>query len=401
MSTHTTIALPQNQARIYTLFSQNPSLKLLSVLTLISCIILFLATWNIPQSMYSDPGWQLKAIQQFLAGQSPSLNHLVEAQPSDISQNVSRWISTWAIGTNLLVYPQILLGMSFGHALRIITIVSIVIGSLGWMRWITLFNTPPIFKILLALFFPWIRYVSNPLYLFSAEILTYAAAPWTLLAVYNLAQVWKHERKNRTTEFLSVLAAGLTLGSLYIVKYSAIFIGIGCLIYLGIITLRHLSRRITFELVIVGILFAAPVAITTLLNLRFSGSANLVASSLGVYFDWRHVLHLVANPALAITDAESVLNYVLLHPSFGVTHDNTIVALIGLPGGLAILWFALRRAQGEYQLLAQIVFVTSLILLLFVWSFSHAVPRACYARCETRCIEALKGLIEFINSSSR
>ena len=75
---------------------------------------------------------------------------------------------------------------------------------------------------------------------------------------------------------------------------------------------------------------AIPVALLSAIN-RSGGSVNLLTASFVVGFDWRNVVHAVALPALALTDLDAVLRFLLMHPSRPVIEN--------------VLWVCLRRCS--------------------------------------------------------
>src|SRR5581483_7486384 len=128
----------------------------LPLLAFLSSVLIVLAVSRTPQSLFSDPSWQLKALQQHLAGEAPTFNTLVQADPRDLSQDVREWISWWPIGTNLLVYPLLRAGMTMGVAIRVLADLALILGSVGFGYWLRLFRLPAWLAMTLAITIPWI-----------------------------------------------------------------------------------------------------------------------------------------------------------------------------------------------------------------------------------------------------
>src|ERR1035441_1390225 len=124
---------------------------LLPVLALVSSITLLLLVARTPQALYSDPAWQLKALQQYLSGESKSFNDLVQPSPSDLSVNSSEWISWWPLGTNILIYPLLRAGMAMGTAVRCLADVALLLGSFGFGYWLSLVRIRQWMAVTLAL----------------------------------------------------------------------------------------------------------------------------------------------------------------------------------------------------------------------------------------------------------
>lgn len=366
-------------------FEKNSAILLL---TLISSLLVILFTIRTPQGLYNDPAEQMKALQQYLAGESPSFNHMVMPDPYDLSRDKASWISAWSPGTQILAYPLMINGVKTGVALRIIAAICLILGSIGWLRWFLLFNLPLWVKISFALALPWMRYVSNALFMYSADILVFASAPWILLATYGFTEVWSQKKYALVRLLFTSILIGFALGFAYILKYSAIFVSLGALVYMGLVAYRLLKvrdryfyRYILLSFILVIIFFTMPVALLSLINQKFAGYMNLVTLKMGLSLRWEDLLFLLANPALAIANAVSMWRYVLLHPNYGILRgypwiigESSIwLGFIGLPGGLLLLWLMLRSYYSDRpRLLALSVFFTSLVAMFCIWIFSYS-----------------------------
>jgi hypothetical protein len=340
----------------------------------LSWLLMILVVSSTPQSLYSDPGWQMRALQQHIVGLSPSFNHLVQPARFDLSQNNPGWISFWAPGTNLIAYPLMSWQMSPGQSIRIIAASCLLIGAIGWALWLSLFAIPIWIRMALVILLPWMRYASNALFMYSAEILVFAIAPWLLLSVWHLVQRWKQAEVDIVPNIGLALATGFFLGTTYILKYSAILVALGLLAYLGIIVLRYFTwRRLSFYgCVLCG--FAVPVLALSLLNQSMSGEANLMTSSLSLNLRPANFLFTLGNPALAIADLDSLLHYIFLHPSHGLISNPLIIGLIGIPGSVLIGYLLLKSTfVDDAGLLAATVFIVSITALLVIWSLADNI----------------------------
>jgi hypothetical protein len=144
--------------------------------------------------LFSDPSWQLKALQQHLAGQSPTINTLVQPDSRDISQDHLEWISWWPIGTNAFVYPLLRMGLSIGTAVRVLAAVALILGSVGFGYWVQVFGLPQWLAIALAIGIPWILYATLSLFQYAAEGLVFGICPWLLVGAFRLRSRWMVQR---------------------------------------------------------------------------------------------------------------------------------------------------------------------------------------------------------------
>lgn len=377
--------------------NQNHSLL---ILTLISCILVVWFTKSTPLHLWTDPAWQLKALQQYLAGESPSLNHRVEPSWGDISKNSAHWIFWHSPGTQLLAYPFMAGGVALGDALRIIAIASLIVGSLGWICWIFLFRLPLWFKIAYAISLPWIPYQTNFLFWYTAEVFVYSLTPWILLAVHRFSLLWSEprtcvqDRSERKQDFGIILPSvllGFAMGFVYILKYTAVFASLGALVYLGLVMHQiyknksHIfTPRLVLSFVLLIIFFLIPVLGLNLLNYKLSHNLNLITYTYKFNLRLRNFIYLLGFPVLALVDAESLYYYlynIFLHPQHGVINNRIWLGFSGLPGGL-LLWWLIFRSQifkdDKPGLLAIATFFINSAAMFLIWTVSKQKPEARY-----------------------
>jgi hypothetical protein len=316
------------------------------ILAISLCIVLGL-TARVPQGIFSDQASQLRAVRQFVAGQSPTLNSVIEPDLRDLSRDRTIWIISRPPATQLAMYPWLAAGLSPGLTVRILAILCLILGSAGWLRWYERFDMPRWVHYGVAGALPFLHEASNSLYTFSQDTLSYAVAPWVLLLALS-----SQRRRG--------LVVGLVLGFTYIIKYSLFFLGFGALAWL-------LSRRRDPWLT-VG--FAIPLVALSVLNAHYGPAVNSFAALAGFYPRWGSLVALIANPAMAVADAEGLIRTGLQ------TGSQFLPAYIALAPGLAFLWLTARgarlpevRALDAAQL-ALVVFVTTLIVMVVVWTFS-------------------------------
>jgi hypothetical protein len=233
--------------------------------------------------------------------------------------------------------------------------------------WFCLFDLPGWWIMALALALPWMRSVSNALFLYGSDILAFAFVPWVLLLTLGAL---------RRRSVTGCAIAGLLGGLLYVAKDSAAFVSAGILVWLAWLVWRaeaHDRAGRMAALGAFGLAASFPVLLLTAIN-HSAGAANLLTATLDIGFRWRTLAHALALPALAAADLDGLLRYVLMHPTHGVTQNVLWVSVLGLPGGLALVVLgARRRVVGAHAELARAVFATSVVAILAVWSVSVAV----------------------------
>lgn len=331
-----------------------------------------------PQGSDTDSGWQFKAVQQYIDGSSPSFNTLVGPDPEDLSRNLTRWISWWAPGSGLLVWSLMRLHLTLGGAIRVIAIVCFLAGSVGWSVWIDRFVLPGWVKALLSMSIPWFYYAHhNALFFYGAEALLFAAVPWALLLA---VECWDCVSRARGS-VLRASVTGLSLGLLYVLKYSGVFVSIGVLTYIVLRAVRPqcgpggdgLCFKWFQRAGVCAVACLLPIVFLSLVNQLHAGHMNLVAASASFRLRWAAWLFAVSSPALAAASAEAPLRHVLAQLSLpgGV---ELWLALAGFPGGAVLLFLILRRgASHRHALMSCCVLGASLTCAVVVWTISDGV----------------------------
>lgn len=373
-----------------------------SLLVILSCLLLLLVTYRVPQGLIYDTAWQLKALQQYFNKESPSLNHIVIPSYEDLSRDNPQWIFRWPLGTQLLIYPLVANGMSLGDAVRAVVSICIILGSLGWMRWFSLFQMPRYLEIFFALSLPWMHYCSRSLFQYSAEVHVYALSPWLLLAAYGLYKTWGSNKLNLKI-FLGSIFLGLGLGFNYILKYTGVFVSLGIIIFLGLQSIKILAvdkslyrRQKIISFILLVLFFLIPVGILNLLNSKLAGHCNFFSELFAPRFYWQNLMYIIANPALAVADADSLWRFILLNHENGLLRglpmmdpikliSSLWLGILGIPGGLLLLFLVSSKIKDDKDLglLSRIVFFTGTGMMFLIWLLSPegSSYRADYLAC--------------------
>jgi len=167
--------------------------------------------------------------------------------------------------------------------------------------------------------------------------------------------------------------AGLSLGLLYVLKYSGVFVALGGLAYIGIqcVTGRRWGRAC-----LCAFAFLVPIIGVNFINQLHAHTMNLITASRSFGLRPEILLFAIANPALAVASGEAALRYVLLRPTTGLLPGGSELwlGLAGLPGGVTLLILLSRRTPfGAHAILACCVFSVSIICVMAVWTLSNAV----------------------------
>jgi hypothetical protein len=292
--------------------------------------LLFLSAVTQPRVPGFDGSWHVLAAAQFGRGESPTPGHVTLVAENDLSTSRPTWISWYAPGIGFLLGPFALAGVPVGLALQVVVAAFVLAGALGWLRWAMLFALPSWFLLLGAFWLPGGLYAGGALREYVAEVMVFGATPWTLLLVHRLL--------TRPSPALWWLGCGVALGSLYLLKYSASFVGLSVMLLLAWVTLRDRSRWSLERLVATGLGFALLPALLTLVAQQGSGSANLLSAG-GLGLPAADSV-LIAATGLALV--VSGLDFLARGLAEGWGAPYASIALAGIPG---MLWFTWSWTQ--------------------------------------------------------
>jgi len=340
-------------------------------IAIVSAIVAIAVAGRARQGFYSDLALQMKTVVQYAGGGSPRVNDWIRPDYDDLSRDTDERLVIWAIGSPLAFLPLVRAGLTPAAAARIVAAIAVVAGAAGWTWWFASFGLPRPLVFVFALLVPWLRVASNALFLYSAEVLVYATVPWVLVAAVAADRVRGRWR------WFAAAGVGLAAGLLYVVKYSAAFVTAAVLAWTAWRAWRSRedapATRIA-RVLITAAAAAIPVVVVNGLNQRGGGSGNLLTAIGGGHWHWVNLLHALAFPALTTGDLDSLLTYVLLHPTHGLTQQPIWLTIAGLPGGILLAMLAARMTQrGAAAELARLLLVVGVAALLAVWTISASI----------------------------
>jgi hypothetical protein len=132
-------------------------------------------------------------------------------------------------------------------------------------------------------------------------------------------------------------------------------------LYLAAAARQHRKRPdVLRDLLVAVSIFVALVAGLNVLNRAMGAAMNNVTQEFSVHFEWAVPVNVVGLFAMAMADADGLWRYILFHPGGALLQFNyTYLCLIGLPGGLVLLWLLVRSSREEAVLVARYVFLTA------------------------------------------
>ncbi len=364
---------------------------------LASAALLLVAVAGRPQGLhFYDQALQATALRQWDRDVSPNLNTLVRVDPADLTRDLPEWLAWWPPSLQVLAAPLLAAGFTIGPALRIVFGLSLLVGAAGWACWMRRFPLPGAWVYFMAASLPWLRVAAENAFRYSAEILSFALAPWLLLAVVRLPALVV---AGTTCAATQLAAIGLLLGASYLAKYSLFVFTISALLFVGWDQRRawcaapHRVASLVGLVVLATATFLLPLAWRGLNAHHGSGDPTSFAA--GHAFDPLDLVYAVANPALALADAQGPLFHAFVFPGIlrppvhllELPAGSALLAWIGLPAGGFLAWLLFRAARQtdcdfSGRLAAGLLALNTLALLL-LWqcaevdrSARHFTPAA-------------------------
>jgi hypothetical protein len=244
--------------------------------------LLFAAGSTKPYRLESDAAYQAKTVQQFLAGRSPLPNVLVTADPDDLARDVQGWIGWWPPSFPTLLTPILAAGVPIGVAARLIAFGATALGTTGWLVCATELTVAPKTGWVVLTLASYAIVASTPTTTAALDVLSFSCLPWCYVWALRLT---RPPMVSRRPGIPAVMILMTLLGSVYVIKYSALF-GAGALaLYVAseLVQGREPGRTRGMLLVVAGIgAFVSPALLLTLVNRAIgSGEPGEVLARIG------------------------------------------------------------------------------------------------------------------------
>lgn len=185
--------------------------------------IIVFHTAHFPKVVEFDSARGIVAAMQFNVGRSPSPFHLVSADPSDLGKDINS-PETWrAPSYQTLPYLLVWLGLSWGNALKVLILICIVAGLMGWgfTYWLMLRDACSVGALLLLTVCS-SSMAANVVQYRGGNLLLWAAAPLILLT----SAVSMRSGHSVSRCVLAVLSGSMSV-MVFFLKYSGLFLGLG------------------------------------------------------------------------------------------------------------------------------------------------------------------------------
>lgn len=293
----------------------------------------------LPTEVAWDPSYGMLAAMQHEAGVSPDIYTLTSADPEDLAEDAPRRVSWWAPSYQAVPYAFRALGMSWGNALRATILASLLLGGVGWAGYfrqlVPDWNTV---RLLLLVMFSASYSMGFVAQYGGGDLLLWATTPY-LLSINLLAMKSQRPAVSMPLAF----CGGLAAISIYFVKYSGVFLGIGLGLAWTWVALQRPSRRRCYG----GWLLGAVVAAAWLLMARSAGGTTPASSAGRSFLPFQGLAVLGLWPT-AMTDVAACLTTALGRRGFSAREISWVTASLGwllMVGLLGLAWSQRRSLR--------------------------------------------------------
>lgn len=332
----------------------------------------FLLGFLVPYRVDSDVAFQLKSLDQWRHGDSPTPVTLSLPDPQDLSRTSHLWSRWWLPGFPYLYAPLAATGLPLAAALRLTSLLLFLAGCAGFLRLAARAGLPGWGRVLYAVSLAGYGLtLGGAASLRTVDVLAFAAGPW--LALLALRTGEGEPRPER------LLLAGLALGATYWIRYALFLTALPLLAWMVLRIVRRGPgaqgrRSAPGSLAALGFGFVVPIALLLTLDLRADDVPASVPAPAAVraagHAPSAHLpflaLSVAGGPGLSLFQNDQWLTHLMFFsdsriPSFRGLDDTGRLAakvLLGVPATLALAWALARARRRSSPLAGFATFVT-------------------------------------------
>ncbi len=184
---------------------------------LLSASVHSVCFWRWP----GDPDWDVThsvfAAQNFLAHKGLRSIDFDPEATDDLAHHARiKWMTHWPPAHSVLYVAVMMWGIAPGPATKILVLVCVVVGGLGWILLARALDGTPLSLVAIAVAYPWLSFMARAYLDYKNDHLACALAPWVYLCVLRIRPLAKSPGERWGRLFLAALLAGITI----LVKYS-------------------------------------------------------------------------------------------------------------------------------------------------------------------------------------
>ena len=177
-----------------------PLCRAIYVALLVPVTLFILSLFIRPQVSY-DPAYGFAVLRNMLDG--GSFNYIATPNPGNIANDIETFLTWWSPGQYLVPGLFVRLGASYGVAASLTTLISTIVGILGWAQIARRFDISCFALSLFILGLVTFNYSTGPFHRYTGgEVIVFAVLPWCLTALQ-----WAVQERPAVSFATSVLVA--------------------------------------------------------------------------------------------------------------------------------------------------------------------------------------------------
>ena len=273
-------------------------------------LVTLLCAAHIDQALISDPGWGVLIAEQWRLGHAPGPRTRVEPAPSDLGKDSASVLSWWppAYQAVPLAFRE-LTGLGWGHAIRATVLLCWASALLGFTLYARRVVPAAPGWAWLTLILACCRFTHAPFDAYDGgEALLLGAFPWVLLA--NVSAL-----SSRSGSPLAALGAGVVTAGLFVVKYSALMSCVALGAAWASLALPRSAARPPRALLRAAAYAAGAAAVMLALRVLGVPGGPTPGDFAATDLHPARALYPFAMLPLALTDLDSLVQFVFAHPS--------------------------------------------------------------------------------------
>lgn len=362
------------------------------IIVLFFLSLLFVISFIYPYRIDADPGFQIKAVQQWLRGQSDLFNSVTLPSPEDISKDVQAWIIWWPPGISFFFAPLIALGLPLGIATKITSYFFFMLGCIGWLKVADAIKANLTTKLIIALILPIYAITIASLTGLIGDVIPFGIMPWLFLYTLYVISCFQSEQAKYSHILIHSCLLGILLGSIYWIKYSAFLVSLGLLLYLYIgflfFSSKYLLKKRLLPLAICTVSLLVVFIFCTLVNLHLTGfvtaefenikfyqSRSAATQGIGLLFSF------LGSIGLALFQATSWAMHLVyfsdrvipFFASLNLGQRELPLAILGIPG-TAVVIYLLFYSKKVYPINTVILgFCVTIVPFILLTYLTHKI----------------------------
>ncbi len=316
-------------------------------------ITLFLISLLVPPAIVFDVADSFIALRSMLHG--GAFNYIPSPDPADIARDTFEYLTWWSPGQYLAPGAFIWAGAREGLAISLVSLICSIAGVIGWIQVAKSYQVSNFVLSLFVLGLVTFHYAVWPFRFYSSEVLLFAVAPWSLLAL-----IWATRCRSITSFAIAFAVTGL----LFLAKLSGLvilFANTAAISCLDLVEKRRLSAALFGMWIGVG--FASALIFVLWVS---RGQTPISLAAIGINFSV--FFFPFAATAFSGFYLYDLVSWLLLNPGAPILSNIQQTSyLLGPLGVLLIGWSWARLRNTAYRQLSVTTFsIIAFYVVIFV-----------------------------------